>query len=183
MLKMSGRIYNAMMKFAGGTKSFPQFANMFFDNGKIYATNSCVMCRWTPANEYEVLNNATGEKIKHFFFTPRMSKISAGTTIYIDDIALDIDCESKAIESANLDKIMDDTYKHPIDIVLGVNPDYLAAIAALAKAIRADKCGSNGTTDIDWSQNILHAHINAGCNGYFDIVVMPYVDRTKAKKE
>lgn len=130
MLKMSGRIYNAMMKFAGGTKSFPQFANMFFDNGKIYATDSCVMCRWTPANEYEVLNNAAGEKIEHFFFTPRMSKISAGTTIYIDDIALDIDCESKAIESANLDKIMDDTYKHPIDIVLGVNPDYLAAIAA-----------------------------------------------------
>ena len=112
-----------------------------------------------------------------------MSKIPAGTTIYIDDISIDIDCESKAIESKNLDKIMNDTYQHSVDIVLGVNPDYLAAIAALAKAVRADKCGSNGTTDIDWSQNILHAHIDAGCNGYFDVVVMPYVDRTKAKKE
>jgi len=34
MLKMSGRIYNAMMKFAGGTKTAPQLANMFFSNGK-----------------------------------------------------------------------------------------------------------------------------------------------------
>lgn len=183
MFKMSGRIYNAMMKFAGGTKSFPQFANMFFDNGKIYATDSYVMCRWTPANEYEVLDNATGKKIEHFFFTPRMSKIPAGTTIYIDDIALDIDRESKAIESENLDKIMDDTYKHPVDIVLGINPDYLAAIAALGKAVKADKCGANGTTDIDWTQKVLHAHIDAGNNGYFDVIVMPCVDRTKAKKE
>lgn len=29
-LKMSGRIYNAMMKFAGGIKTAPQLANMFF---------------------------------------------------------------------------------------------------------------------------------------------------------
>ena len=55
MLKMSGRIYNAMMKFANGGKSAPQFANMFFDNGKIYTTDSCAMCRWTPADQYEVL--------------------------------------------------------------------------------------------------------------------------------
>ena len=183
MLKMSGRIYNAMMKFANGGKSAPQFANMFFDNGKIYTTDSCVMCRWTPADQYEVLDNFTGEKIEHFFFTPRMSKIPAGTTIYIDDTSIDIDRESKAIESKNLDKIMNDTYQHSVDIVLGVNPDYLAAIAALGKAVKADKCGANGTTDIDWTQKVLHAHIDAGCNGYFDVVVMPYVDRTKAKKE
>lgn len=174
-LKMSGRIYNAMMKFAGGTKSAPQLANMFFYNGKVYATDSYAICRWTPADEYEILDNSTGEKIEKFYFTPRMSKIPAGTTIYFSDISLDIDRES-AIPK-DVDKIMDGEYKHPLDIVMGVNPDYLAAIAALAKAVRADKCGSIGTTNLDWTQHVLHAHIDAGSNGYFDIVVMPRIHK------
>ena len=97
-LKMSGRIYNAMIKFAGGTKSAPQLAHMFFRNGKVYATNSFVMCRWTPAEEYEVLDNKTGEKIEGFYFWPRMDKVVAGTTIYIDDIGLGIDCESNMVQ-------------------------------------------------------------------------------------
>lgn len=181
--KMSGRIYNAMMKFAGGTKNAPQLANMFFSHGKVYATDSFTMCRWTPAFEYEILDNLTGEKIEEFYFTPRMDKIAAGTTIFIDDTGIDIDRDSKMIPAENIEKIMNDEYKHPIDIVLGVNPDYLAAIVALAKAVRSDKCGSNGTVDVDWTQKVLHAHINAGNNGYFDVIVMPCVDRTKAKKE
>lgn len=172
-LKMSGRIYNAMMKFAGGTKSAPQLANMFFDNGKVYATDSYAMCRWTPADEYEILDNKTGEKIEKFFFTPDMPKIPAGTTIYFSDISFDIDRESAMPK--DVDKIMDGEYKHPLDVVMGVNPDYLAAIAALAKAVRADKCGSIGTTNLDWTQHVLHAHIDAGSNGYFDIVVMPRI--------
>lgn len=179
-LKMSGRIYNAMMKFAGGTKSVPQLAELFFDNGKVYATDSYAMCRWTPAEEYEVLDNSTGEKIDKFFFTPRVDKVAAGTTIYFDDAALDIDRDSKMVNDP--DKIMEGDYKHPLDIIIGVNPDYLAAIAALAKAVRTDKCGSKGTTDIDWTQKVLHAHIDAGKNGYFDIIVMPMVDTKKRKK-
>jgi hypothetical protein len=178
---MSGRIYNAMMKFAGGTKEAPQLADMFFYNGKVYATDSYAICRWTPADKYEILDNTTGEKIEKFYFTPRMNKIPAGTTIYIDDTACDVDYESKMIKDP--DNIIESEYKHPIDIVMGVNPDYFAAIAALGKAVKADKCSANGTTDIDWTQKVLHAHINAGCNGYFDIIVMPCVDRTKAKKE
>lgn len=180
-LKMSGRIYNAMMKFAGGTNHAPQLAELFFDNGKVYATDSYAMCRWTPAEEYEILDNNTGKKIEKFFFIPRVDKVAAGTTIYFDDTALDIDRDSKTVSDP--DKIMEGDYKHPLNIVLGVNPDYLAAIAALGKAVKADKCGANGTTDIDWTQKVLHAHINAGCNGYFDVIVMPCIDRTKAKKE
>lgn len=178
--KMSGRIYNAMMKFAGGTKTAPQLANMFFCNGKMYATDSYAICRWTPADEYEILDNGTGEKIEKFFFTPNMSKIPAGTTIYFSDISLDIDRESAMPK--DIDKLFNDEFKHPLDIVMGVNPDYLAAIAALAKAVRADKCGSIGTTDIDWTHNVLHAHIDAGNNGYFDIVVMPRIDAKKRSK-
>lgn len=176
-LKMSGRIYNAMMKFAGGTKTAPQLANLFFDNGKVYATDSYAMCRWTPADEYEILDNKTGEKIEKFFFTPDMPKIPAGTTIYFSDISLDIDRESAMPK--DVDKIMDGEYKHPLDVVMGVNPDYLAAIAALAKAVRADKCGSIGTTDIDWTHKVLHAHIDAGKNGHFDVIVMPRIDTKK----
>ena len=183
MLKMSGRIYNAMMKFAGGTKTAPQLANMFFSNGKVYTTNSFVVCRWTPAFECEVIDNETHKKLDRFFFTPRMDKIPAGTTIYIGGIGCDIDSHSQMITSENLDKFFNDTWQHPIDMVMGVNPDYLAAIAALGKAVKADKCGANGTTDIDWTQKVLRAHINAGCNGYFDVIVMPCVDRTKTKKE
>ena len=183
MLKMSGRIYNAMMKFAGGTKTAPQLANMFFSNGKVYTTDSFVACRWTPAFKFEVIDNETYEKLDQFFFTPHMDKIPAGTTIYIDSVACDIDNSSQMITQENLDKIFHDTWQHPLDIVTGVNPDNLAAIAALGKAVKADKCGSNGTTDIDWTQKVLHAHINAGCNGYFDVIVMPCVDRNKAKKE
>lgn len=172
-LKMSGRIYNAMMKFAGGTREAPQLANMFFCNGKVYTTDSYAICRWTPADEYEILDNSTGEKIEKFYFAPYTSKISAGTTIYFDD--LDIDRKSQMIK--DVDKIFNDEFKHPLDIVMGVNPDYLAAIAALGKAIRADKCGSIGTTDIDWTHKVLHAHIDAGKNGYFDVMVMPRIDR------
>lgn len=183
IMKISGRIYNAMMKFAGATKTSAQYAKMFFSHGKVYTTDSFSMCRWTPPVEYEVLDNMTGERIEEFYFTPRMNSIPAGTTIFIDSTAIDIDCNSKMILNENLDKIMNDECKHPIDIVIGVNPDYLAAIAALAKAVRSDKCGSNGTVDVDWTQKVLHAHIDAGCNGCFDVIVMPCVDRTKAKKE
>lgn len=177
MLKMSGRIYNAMMKFAGNAKTAPQLNNMFFCSGKIYATDSYAMCRWTPADEYEFLDNSTGEKIEKFYFTPRMSKIPAGTMIYFDNTMLDIDRESQMIKDP--DKLFNDEFKHPIDIVMGVNPDYLAAIAALGKAVRADKCGSIGTVDIDWTHKVLHAHIDAGNNGYFDIIVMPRIDAKK----
>ena len=180
MLKMSGRVYNAMKKFAGGTENAPQLANLFFDNGKIYATNSFAMCRWTPADEYEILDSDTGKKIEKFFFTPRIDKVAAGTTIYFDDTALDIDRNSKTVSDP--DKIMEGDYNHSLDIMMGVNPDYLAAIAALAKAVRTDKCGSNGTTNIDWTQKVLHAHIDAGKNGYFDIIVMPVMDTKKRKK-
>lgn len=180
-LKISGRIYNAMMKFADGTRTAPQLANMFFYNGKVYATDSYAMCRWTPADEYEILDNSTSEKIEKFYFAPRMSKIPAGTTIYFDNTMLDIDRESQMIKDP--DKLFNDEFKHPIDIVMGVNPDYLAAIAALGKAVRTDKCDSMGTVNIDWTQKVLHAHINAGDNGYFDVIVMPRIDRTKAKKE
>lgn len=183
LMQMSGRIYNAMMKFAGGTKSYPQLAKMFFSHGKIYTTNSFVMCRWTPSIEYEILDTATGKKIEQFYFTPRMNKIAAGTTIFIDSTSIDIDCNSGMLQNENLSKMIGDEYKHPIDSVLGVNPNYLAAIATLGKAVKADKCGSNGTIDIDWMQKVLHAHIDAGCNGCFDIIVMPCVDRNKAKKE
>ena len=183
-LKMSGRIYNAMMKFAGGTKEAPQLANMFFYHGKVYATDSYTMCRWTPKEEYVAVRPADPDgnegNDNEFYFAPRMDKIPAGTTIYIDGTACDVDYESKMIKDP--DKIIESDYKHPIDIVMGVNPEYLAAIAALGKAVKADKCGSNGTTDIDWTQKVLHAHINAGCNGYFDVIVMPCADRTKAKK-
>ena len=180
-LKMSGRIYNAMIKFAGGTKSAPQLAHMFFHNGKVYATNSFVMCRWTPAEKYEVLDNKTGKKIESFYFWPRMDKVAAGTTIYIDDIGLDIDCKANMVQDP--DKIIDGAYKHSLDVVMGVNPDYLSSIAALGKAVRADKCGVNGIVDLDWSQNILHAHIDAGNNGFFDVIVMPVLDKKKVGKK
>ena len=175
MLKMSGRIYNAMMKFAGGTKTHPQFANMFFFNGKIYATNSIAMCRWTPATKYVETTSEDKEVTNAFYFTPRMSKVPAGTTIYIDSTMLDIDKESVMLNDP--DKVMDGTYKHPLDVISGINPDYLAAIAALGKAVRTDKNGSNGTVDIDWESHTLHAHIDAGDNGFFDVVVMPILNR------
>lgn len=184
-LKMSGRIYNAMMKFAGGTKTAPQLANLFFYHGKVYATDSFAMCRWTPKDEYIAVRPADHDghegNDNEFYFAPRMNKVPAGTTIYIDGTACDVDYESRMIKDP--DKIIESDYKHSLDIVMGVNPEYLAAIAALGKAVKADKCGSNGTTDIDWTQKVLHAHINAGWNGYFDVIVMPCVDRTKAKKE
>ena len=66
---------------------------------------------------------------------------------------------------------------------MGVNPDYLSSIAALGKAVRADKCGVNGIVDLDWSQNILHAHIDAGNNGFFDVIVMPVLDKKKVGKK
>lgn len=116
-----------------------------------------------------------------FYFAPRMNKVTAGTIIYIDGTTCDVDYEFRMIKDPN--KIIESDYKHPLDIVMGVNPDYLVAIATLGKAVKADKCGSNGTTDIDLTQKVLHAHINAGCNGYFDVVVMPCVDRNKAKNE
>ena len=59
----------------------------------------------------------------------------------------------------------------------------LAAIVALGKAVKADKCDANGTTDIGWTQKVLHAHIDVGNNSYFDVTVMPRIDMTKAKKE
>ena len=181
-LKMSGRVYNAMMKFANGIKTAPQLSDMFFANGKIYTTDSFAMCCWTPAEKWEILDNTTGEKIESFFFTPRMDKVSAGSTIYIDSTAVDID--RKSLIPCNLDKIMNGSYdKHPMDIVTGIDPDYLAAIAALGKAVRTDRRDFAVSVDLDWAQHVLHAHIDAGKNGYFDIVVMPQIDKNKLKKE
>ena len=117
-LKMSGRIYNAMMKFAGGTKSFPQLANLFFYHGKVYATNSFAMCRWTPNEEDSVVRSADSDGHENndneFYFTPQVDKIPAGMTIYISDISCDVDYESKMIKDP--DKIIEGEYKHPIDI-------------------------------------------------------------------
>ena len=180
-LKMSGRVYNAMMKFANGIKTAPQLANMFFANGKVYTTDSFAICCWTPAEECEILDSTTGEKIESFFFTPRIDKVSAGSTIYIDSTAVDID--RKSLIPCSLDKIMNGSYDNPMDIVIGVNPDYLAAIAALGKAVRTDMRGFAVSVDLDWAQHVLHAHIDAGKNGYFDIVVMPQIDKNKVKKE
>lgn len=180
-LKMSGRVYNAMMKFANGIKTAPQLANMFFANGKIYTTDSFAICCWTPAEECEILDGTTGEKIESFFFTPRIDKVSAGSTIYIDSTAVDID--RKSLIPCSLDKVMNSSYDNPMDIVIGVNPDYLAAIAALGKAVRTDMRGFAVSVDLDWAQHVLHAHIDAGKNGYFDIVVMPQIDKNKVKKE
>ena len=183
-LKMSGRVYNAMMKFANGIKTAPQLSDMFFANGKVYTTDSFAICCWTPAEECEIFDSTTGEKIESFFFTPRMDKVSAGSTIYIDSTAVDIDRKSLIPSPSNLDKIMNGSYDHcPIDIVTGINPDYLAAIAALGKAVRTDRRGFAVSVDLDWVQHVLHAHIDAGKNGYFDIIVMPQIDKNKLKKE
>lgn len=175
MFKMSGRIYNAMMKFAGATKTCPQFGNLFFFNGKVYATNSIAMCRWTPATKYVEITSGDNEVTNAFYFAPRTHKVPAGTTIYIDSTMVDIDKDSVMLEDP--DKVMDGTYKHPLDVIRGINPDYLAAIAALGKAVRTDKNGSSGTVDIDWESHILHAHIDAGDNGFFDVVIMPILNR------
>ena len=131
VMSMSGRIYNAMMKFAGGTKTYPQLANLFFFNGKVYATNSIAMCRWTPATKYVETTSEDKEVTNAFYFTPRMSKVPAGTTIYIDSTMLDIDKDSAMLNDP--DKVMDGTYKHPLSAISGINPDYLAAIAALGR--------------------------------------------------
>lgn len=178
-LKMSGRIYNAMLKFANGTRSMPQFADLFFDNGKIYATDSYVICRWTPAAAYEVLDNSNGNIIEKFFFSP-IIKVTAASKIYIDNTCIDISTESRMID--NPDRIVDDVQgDHPLNVIQGINPDYIAAIAALGKAVRADKCHSNGAIDFSWKGNVFNAHIDAGTNGYFDIVAMPQIN--KGKKE
>ena len=112
-LKMSGRIYNAMMKFAGGTREAPQLANLFFYHGKVYATDSYTMCRWTPKEEYVAVRPADPDgnegNDNEFYFAPRMDKIPAGTTIYIDDTACDVDYESKMIKDP--DKIIESDYK------------------------------------------------------------------------
>lgn len=132
-------------------------------------------------DKIRIMPDGHAGKDNEFYFAPRMNKVTAGTTIYIDGTTCDVDYESRMIKDPN--KIIESDYKHPLDIVMGVNHDYLVAIATLGKAVKADKCGSNCTTDIDWTQKVLHAHINAGCNGYFDVVVMPCVDRNKAKNE
>lgn len=176
MLKMSGRIYNAMLKFAGATKTNKSFEKLFFNGGKVYATDSIAMCCWTPAAKDTVADNVTGDRTNSFYFTPR-DKIAASTPIYIGGNNIDVDVASMMMTTEDLDAVMTDSQKFPKDRILGVNPDYLAAIANLGKAVRSDKCGTDGTVNIDWDQNMLHAYINAGCNGEFDIVVMPIVDK------
>lgn len=179
MLKMSGRICNAMLKFAGAAKGDKNFEKLFFNNCKIYATDSIAMCCWTPAVQETVVDN----EINSFYFV-LTGKITANTPVYIDGtgIGIDIDCNSKMLTTANLDAVMTGSQKFSQDRILGINPDYLAAIANLGKAVRSDKCGVDGTVNIDWNQNMLHAYINAGCNGHFDIVVMPIVDTKQNQK-
>lgn len=177
MLKMSGRIYNAMFKFTGASETNRNFNKLFFCDGKVYATDSYAICRWTPKNKCEAIDISTGGRIDSFYFIPNIKKIPSGTTIHIDELSAYIDSESKVPTSDTLDKVMEVSQKYPEDRILGINPDYLAAIANLGKAVRSDKCGSDGTVSIDWSQRKLHAFISAGCNGFFDIVVMPVVKK------
>ena len=178
---MSGRIYNAVMKFAGGTKIAPQFENMFYNDGKVYATDSYAICRWTPADKYEVLDNITGKKIDKFFFIPHLDKIAAASVISIDSGHIDIDTESQMPN--DIDKLFNDNFPLPVDSIMGVNPKYLSMIAALGKAVKSDKCMSEGTVQLDWANSVLHAHIDAGKKGSFDVVVMPIADMTKINKE
>lgn len=178
---MTGRIYNAMMKFAGGTKAAPQFANMFYNDGKVYTTDSYAICRWTPADKYEMLDNAIGKKIDKFFFAPYLDKITAAAVIGMDSGCIDIDTESQMPN--DIDKLFNDNYPLPVDSIMGVNPNYLSMIAALGKAVKSDKCMSNGIVQLDWAHNVFHAHIDAGKKGFFDVIVMPVADMTKINKE
>ena len=177
MLKMSGRIYNAMLKFAGASQYNSNFNKLFFCDGKVYATDSYAICRWTPAEECGTIEAQTGSEVDSFYFAPKMEKISSGTTIYIDKLSADIDSKSMVPTSNILDSVMEVSQKYPEDRILGINPDYLTAIANLGKAVRSDKCGSDGTVSIDWGQRKLHAFISAGHNGFFDVVVMPVIKK------
>lgn len=164
-IMMSGRIYNAMMKFAGGTKFAPQFANLFYHNGCVYGTDSFAIVRWTPVEKDD---GAEG-----FFFSV-INKPAAGKIIALVDEYIDIDVESKIPES--IDNVFDKhnfSAAHTADRTPGINPAYLAAISALGKAVKTDKHGADGTVVLGWENDTLVATIPAGSNGRFDIVVAP----------
>lgn len=172
MFRLTGRVYNAMMKFADGTSSAPQLANMFFCDGKFYATDSYALVRWTPAEPTTIVS-ADGESYTKCYLELK-NKVAASTVVHIDSTMFDFDNKSRMLNEP--DKLFDSEFKRSAEAIAGVNPNYIAAVAALGKAVRTDKCGSDGVVDISWTNNIFHAHINAGRNGYFDVVVMPVMN-------
>lgn len=173
---MSGRLYNAMAKFCGNPGPNPALDNMFFHNGRMYATDSYAALRWTPCNwmvaedGVDFCNN--GEVVNDFYFIP-LKKFPASQQITVSMYDFEIDAESKIPK--NIDALFERNDKNSNVPILGINPKYLANIAALGKAVKSDKCG-DGTVAIDWVGGVLHCHINGFQDGVFDIVVMPIVD-------
>lgn len=164
-IKMSGRVYNAMMKFANGTSACSQLANMFYSDGRVYATDSYAVVRWTPAVKPDCA--------EPFFFSAT-KKPTASQWLYVSAETCDIDIES--VVPKNMDKLFDEPNFAAMrgeNRVPAINPTYLADIAALGKAVKGDKCGGDGSTILEWKNDTLVAHIYAGANGRFDVVVAP----------
>lgn len=176
---MSGRLYNAMAKFCGNPGPVPALDNMFFHNGRMYATDTYTALRWTPCDGLvaedgvDFYNN--GEVVNDFYFIP-LKKFSASQPITVSMYDFEIDTENKILE--NIDALFERNDKNLNVPILGINPKYLANIAALGKAVKSDKCG-DGVVAIDWVGGVLHCHINGFQDGVFDIVTMPIMDKKR----
>lgn len=160
-----GRIYNALAKFCGKSEYRFSVRPFVADDGNIYATNSYVAVRWTPATPIEVE--------RPFGFEPK-NKLKA-----------DQDC---ALTALDCNQFFEEDYGRslpfPDDLRSLFTPKpkpslsdfmydskYVEPAVILAKAVRAGKNGT-GCMDINIANSQLFISIESNI-GVFDIVVMP----------
>ena len=156
-----GRIYNALTKFCG--KSQLGFTETPFvaEDGNIYATNTYVMVRWTPAADIEVE--------RPFSFEPK-TKLKANQDCALTDMGCDVFYDYALPSADSLRKMFAPTPKPSLSDFL-YDSKYVEPAIVLAKAIHAGKNGT-GAMDINIANSQLFISIDSNI-GVFDIVVMP----------
>ena len=159
-----GRIYNALTKFCG--KSQFKFTERPFvaEDGNIYATNTYVAVRWTPATPIEVE--------RPFGFEPK-NKLKANQDCALDALGcnqfFEEDCGD--FPSANSLRSLFTPKPKPSLSDFMYDSKYVEPAIILAKAIHAGKNGT-GAMDINIANSQLFISIESNI-GVFDIVVMP----------
>ena len=162
---MMGRIYNALTKFCG--KSQHTFSERPFvaEDGRIYATNSYVMVRWTPTEPIET--------DKPFGFEHKGDKPAANRPVNVNERGCDLFFEEDGFlfpSADSLRSLFTPGNKNGFS-EYAYDSKYVEPAVVLAKAIHAGKNGT-GAMDINIANAQLFISIESDI-GVFDIVVMP----------
>ena len=165
---MTGRIYNALTKFCG--KSQHTFSERPFvaEDGRIYATNTYVMVRWTPT---ELIKTD-----KPFGFEHRGDKPAANRPISVSELGCDLFFEEDGFLFPSADSLR--SLFTPRDkngfSEYAYDSKFVEPAVNLAKAIKANKSGM-GIMRMNISSMQLFISIESNI-GVFDVVIMPRHD-------